>query len=252
MGFVIQKIVLSLMLPPASLLLLILSGLLLLRWRRTAGRALLASGIILLYVLSLDPIANGLIRPLEAAYRPFSGTAARLDAVVVLGGGVNDLSWVPAPPAPSGQSLERLVNGIYQARTLRLPLVIAGGSGRITPGGVPEADAMAEMAVRLGFPGKDIVIENRSRNTWENAEAVKQAIQGRTIILVTSAFHMKRAAGMFKKQGFTVLPDPTGYLSQTQPASLARLLPDAGALRTSSTALAEYASLTWYWTTGKL
>jgi len=248
----IQKVLLMLILPPASLLLLILSGLLLLRWRRTAGRTLLAAGIVLLYGLSIDPVADRLIRPLEAAYKPFSGAGARPDAVVVLGGGVHDLGWVPAPPAPSGQSLERLVTGMHRAQTLQLPLVITGGSGRITPGGVPEADAMANAAVMLGFPGKDITIENRSRNTWENAAAVKQAIQGRTIILVTSAFHMRRSAAMFKKQGFTVIPDPTGYRSQTQPASLIQLLPNAGALYTSSTALAEYASLAWYWSTGKL
>ncbi len=252
MGFVVSKIVLILILPPASLLLMILSGLILLRWRRTAGRILLAFGIILLYGLSIDPVADRLIRPLEAAYKPFSSTDARPDAVVVLGGGAHDLSWVPAPPAPSERSLERLVHGIQRARTLQLPLVITGGSGRITPGGAPEADAMADVAVRLGFPKKDIIVESRSRNTWENAESVKQTIQGKNIILVTSAFHMKRSFGMFKKKGFTVLPDPTGYLSQTQPPSLALLLPNAGALNTSSTALAEYVSLAWYWSTGKL
>src|SRR5512137_1839885 len=115
MGFIVQKVLLSLILPPASLILLILTGLVLLRWRRTAGRIVLAIGIILLYVLSLEPVSDGLIRPLEAASRPFSAVAARPNAVVVLSGGVHDLSWVPAPPAPSGMSLERLVAGIQRA-----------------------------------------------------------------------------------------------------------------------------------------
>jgi uncharacterized SAM-binding protein YcdF (DUF218 family) len=252
MGFVAQKVLLNLILPPASLLLLILSGLILLRWRRTAGRALMAIGIILLYALSLDPVADKLIRPLEEAYRPYAGIDARPEAVVVLGGGVHDLRWVPAPPAPSGQSLERLVQGIYRARALHRPLFIAGGSGSLAPDDVPEADAMADMAVKLGFPRGDIIIDNRSRNTWENAEAVKQALQGKTIILVTSAYHMIRSSGVFKKQGFTVVPDPTGYLSQTQHRSPAFLLPQARALSLSSTAIAEYLSLAWYWTTGKL
>jgi len=252
MGFIVQKVLLILILPPASLLLLIVSGLVLQRWRRTAGRALLVIGLTLLYGLSIDPVADRLIRPLEASSRPFSGTDPKADAVVVLGGGAYDLSWVPAQPAPAEKSLVRLVNGIYRARSLHLPLIITGGSGRITPGGASEADAMADAAVRLGFPRKDILTESRSRNTWENAEAVKQAIRGRTIILVTSAFHMKRSSGMFRKQGFTVIPDPTGYLSQSQPSSLTRLLPTADALHTSSTALAEYLSLAWYWSTGKL
>jgi uncharacterized SAM-binding protein YcdF (DUF218 family) len=149
-------------------------------------------------------------------------------------------------------SLERLVTGIQLARTLHLPLVVTGGSGRIAAGGVPEADAMADVAEKLGFPRKDMVIENRSRNTWENAEAVKQAIPGRTVILVTSAYHMKRSAGMFRKQGFTVLPAPAGYRAETQQLSIESFLPRANALNLSSTALSEYLSLAWYWMTGKL
>ena len=252
MVFVIQKVLQSLILPPASILVLILTGLILLRWRRTAGRALLAAGILLLYGLSLDPVASRLIRPLEAAYTPFAGTGSRPDAVVVLGGGAKDLGWVPASPEPSGQSLERLVTGIRLVRTLHLPLVVAGGSGWIAAGGVAEADAMADVAEKLGIPRKDIVIENHSRNTWENAAAVKQAIPGRTVILVTSAYHMKRAAGMFRKQGFSVIPAPAAYKSASRPLSITALLPRAGALDTSSSALAEYLSLAWYWSFGKL
>jgi uncharacterized SAM-binding protein YcdF (DUF218 family) len=252
MLFAVQKVLLALLLPPASLLVLIVSGLILSRWRRTAGRVFLASGIFLLYVLSLEPVSERLIRPLEAAFKPFAGTDMRPDAVVVLGGGVHNLDWVPAPHAPTEQSLERLVAGIHRARTLRLPLILAGGSSRITPGGVPEADAMANAAVMLGFSRKDLILDSRSRNTWENAEAVKQVLLGRTVILVTSAYHMTRSAGMFRKQGFTVIPDPAGYHEQTQQLAPAHLLPRANALELSSTAISEYISLAWYWTTGKL
>jgi uncharacterized SAM-binding protein YcdF (DUF218 family) len=97
-----------------------------------------------------------------------------------------------------------------------------------------------------------MVIENRSRNTWENAKAVKQAIAGRTVILVTSAYHMKRSAGMFRKQGFTVIPAPTAYLAEMPPFSAYQLLPKASALMVSSTALSEYLSLFWYGMTGRL
>ena len=252
MLFAAQKALLTLLLPPASLLVLIVSGLVLSRWRRTAGRVLLAVGIMLLYVLSLEPVSERLIRPLEAAFKPFAGTDLRPDAVVVLGGGVHNLSWVPAPHAPTEHSLERLVAGIYRARSLRIPLILAGGSSRITPGGVPEADAMANAAVMLGYPRKDLILDNRSRNTWENAEAVKQMLQGSTIVLVTSAYHMTRSAAMFRKQGFTVIADPTGYHEQTQQFAPAHLLPRASALELSSTALSEYVSLAWYRTTGKL
>jgi len=252
MDLIIPKALLLLLLPPASLLVLILAGLILLRRHPGAGRTLVAAGIALLYILSLEPVSDRLIRPLEAAYLPLNIADIKADAVVVLGSGVNDLSWLPARPEPSPSSLQRLIDGIRIARNLRIPLVVSGGSGALAPTEAREADAMAALAVMLGFPRKDLVIENRSRNTWENAEQVKGLVSGRTVILVTSAFHLKRAAGMFREQGFSVIPAPAAYESASRPLSITALLPRTGALDTSSTALAEYLSLTWYWSFGKL
>jgi uncharacterized SAM-binding protein YcdF (DUF218 family) len=252
MGFIIAKYLLYLILPPASLLVLIGGGLLLSRWRRNAGRALMAAGICLLYLLSIEPVADRLIRPLEAVYPAFRSSGTKAEAVVVLGGGVQDLSWVPAAPAPAEHSLSRLVAGIEIARTLRLPLVVSGGSGEITPRSPAEADALADTAIRLGFPRQDLVIESGSCNTWENAAAVKELIPGKTIVLVTSAFHLKRAAGMFRKNGFTVLPAPADYRSSARPWSPVKLIPRAESLALSSTALAERLSLALYGMTGKL
>jgi uncharacterized SAM-binding protein YcdF (DUF218 family) len=144
------------------------------------------------------------------------------------------------------------VNAVQLARKHHLPIVVTGGSGETSPGDIREADAMADTAIRLGFPAQDIVIENHSRNTWENAEAVQKLLPGKTIVLVTSAFHMWRSVGMFKKLGFTVLPSPAGFRSQTRHGSYTDCLPQAAALGTSSTAIAEYLSLSWYWMTGKL
>lgn len=252
MFFAFSKFLLFLLLPPASLLALIIGGLLLLRRHHTAGRALVAAGIVLLYLLSLEPVADRLIRPLESVSAPLEGNGIIADAVVVLGGGVNDLSWARAQPEPSPASLQRLVEGIRLARAVRAPLVLSGGSGAVAPTAVREADAMAELAIRLGYPGRGLMIESRSRNTWENAEQVKTLISGRTIILVTSAFHVRRSSGMFRKQGFSVIPAPAGYRSVTRPLSADAFIPRAAALDTSSTALAEYVSLFWYRLTGKL
>jgi len=252
MGFIIAKCLLYLILPPASLILLMLGGLLLTRWHRNAGRALAAAGICLLYLLSIEPVADWLIRPLEAVYPPFRSVGTKADAVVLLGGGVKDLSWVPAAPEPAEHSISRLVTGIEIARTLHLPLIVSGGNSEITRGGPAEADALADNAVRLGFAQQELVIESGSRNTWENAAAVKALIPGKTIILVTSAFHLKRAAGMFRKNGFTVLPAPADYRSSARPWSPEKLIPRAESLAISSTALAERLSLAWYGMTGKL
>jgi uncharacterized SAM-binding protein YcdF (DUF218 family) len=252
MGFIISKVLLYLLLPPASLLLLMLAGFILLRRHRNAGRVLIAAGIVLLYALSLNPVADRLIKPLEASYLPLSEDLVKADAIVVLGGGARDLSWVPAGPEPSEGSLERLVGAVQLARKHHLPLVMSGGTGDPKPGTVLEANAMANVAIRLGIPAKDIVIENRSRNTWENAEAVQKLLPGKTVVLVTSAFHMRRSLAMFKKQGFSVLPAPVGYRSLTRHGSFTDYLPQASALATSSMAIAEHFSLAWYRMTGKI
>jgi len=252
MGFIISKLLLSLLLPPASLIFLIFAGFILLRWHRNAGRALIAAGLVLLYALSLDPVADRLIRPLESSYRPLSEGPVKADAIVVLGGGSRDLSWVPTEPELSRGSLERVVDAVQFARKHHLPLVMSGGSGDPKPGTVMEADVMADVATRLGIPEKDIIIENRSRNTWENAGEVQKLLPGKTVVLVTSAFHMRRSVAMFKKRGFSVLPAPAGYLSQTRHVSYTYYIPRSEALATSSTAISEYISLAWYKVTGKI
>jgi len=252
MGFSVSKVMLYFLLPPASLLILLLSGVILLRWHRSTGRMLVAAGLVLLCALSLNPVADRLIRPLEAYARPLPDGPVKADAVVVLSGGARDLSWVPADAEPSASSLERLVGGVRLARKHHLPLVVTGGSGEPKPGAVREADTMAATAIGLGFPAQDIVIENRSRNTWENAEAVQKLLPGKTIVLVTSAFHMRRSIGMFKKQGLSVFPAPAGYYTQTRHGQYTDYLPQAAALATSSTAISEYISLAWYWMTGKI
>jgi uncharacterized SAM-binding protein YcdF (DUF218 family) len=246
MLYILSRIVQALILPPASLLLLMLAGALLLRRHRTAGRSLIALGIFLLYLLSLPLTADLLIRPLEASAPPLGVKVVHADAIVVLGSGVMDLSWVPAPAQPSDTATSRLVTGIWLAKQGGRPLVLSGGSGEIAGGKVLEADAMADLAVRLGIPREQIKIDRLSRTTRENASAVRTLVAGDDIILVTSAFHMSRAKAFFSKQGFTVIPAPTAYRAQSRPSSLSNLLPRPGHLETSALGLSEYLSTSWY------
>jgi uncharacterized SAM-binding protein YcdF (DUF218 family) len=61
-----------------------------------------------------------------------------------------------------------------------------------------------------------VIVENRSRNTLENAREVRKILKGKRIILATSAYYMRRAVAMSRRQGFTVIPSPTFYLVQTR------------------------------------
>jgi len=246
MLFTITKVIQTLILPPGGLLLLFLAGAALGRWHRNAGRALMALAATLLYLLSLPLTADLLIRPLESFAKPLSERSVAADAVVVLGSGVRDLSWVPAQPAPSETALARLTAGVVLAKRHRLPLVLAGGSGEIADVKVREADAMARIAGELGMDRSKLLLDKRSRNTLENAAEVRKLMAGTRIILVTSAYHMKRSSAMFMKQGFTVISAPTAFRTETRPSSPANLLPRMTALDASSLALSEYLSLFWY------
>jgi len=252
MFFVISKVLLYLVLPPSGILLLMAVGFVIVKQKRMVGWSLIAFGFLLLYGLSTGPIINSLIIPLETSYPPLKDKTVHADAIVVLTGGVRDLSWLGIDPEPSDISMDRLVKGVMLYRVLRIPLIIAGGRGSLIHSEMPEADVMAHAAVDLGVPEQEIVIENKSRNTLESARAVNGLLKGKRIILVTSAFHMKRSVALFKKQGFDVVPAPTGYLAMHRPLSWYSFIPGAVGLTTSSVALSEYISFAWYSMIGAL
>jgi uncharacterized SAM-binding protein YcdF (DUF218 family) len=252
MTLIVSRTLQSLLLPPAGLLLLMAAGFAIKGICRMFGRLLIATGFILLYLVSIGPVSDALIRPLEKAYPPF-GAAPKgrsADAVVVLGGGVRDLAWIGLYPEPSETSLERVVAAIRLARSAHLPLVLVGGSGDPSKPGISEADAMARAASGLGVPRRDLMVIGTAQNTLESAAAVKERLKGKRIILVTSGFHMRRSVAMFRKKGLQVIPAPCGYRSEQRLLTFRSFIPRADCLFTSHVALAEYLSLAWYGLSG--
>ena len=252
MSFIITKILLSLILPPASLILLMAAGFLVIAFRRMLGGVLIISGFLLLYLFSISPVSDFLLKTLERYSPPALEIRGQADAIVVLAGGVRDLSWLNLEPQPSATSIERLVAGVKLYRELHIPLVIIGGNGNPFEQDIKEAGAMGRVAEGIGVPDRDLITENAPRNTLESARAARKVIKGNRIILVTSAYHMKRSSAMFRKQGFDVVPAPAGYLSEQRELSLYSLIPRAGSLHDSAAALSEFLSLFWYTVTGAM
>ena len=252
MSFVIAKILLYLILPPASLIFLMAVGFLVTAFKRVLGVVLIVSGFLLLYLFSIVPVSDFLLRTLERNNPPVQETREQADAIVVLAGGVRDLSWLNLGPQPSATSTERLVAGVRRYRELHIPLVIIGGNGDPFEQEIKEAGAMGRIAKGIGVPEKDMTTENAPRNTLESARAARKLIRGNRIILVTSAYHMKRSSAMFRKQGFDVVPAPAGYRCEQRRISLYSLIPRAGSLDDSSAALSEFLSIFWYTITGAM
>jgi uncharacterized SAM-binding protein YcdF (DUF218 family) len=251
-GFTFLKLMQRLVLPPASILLLLLFGFLLVRSRRNLGRLFIATGFLLLYGLSISPVSSALIAPLERDFRPVNVKRVKADVIVVLGGGTRDRSWLGLKPEPAEESLMRVVAAVTLYEALHIPVLLTGGTGDLAQSQMSDADAMARAAMDLGVPEKDIRIENMSRNTLESSRAVKDMIKGNRIVLVTSAFHMKRSVALFKKRGFEVVPAPAGFRSGQRPFTVSSIIPSADSLSSSSLALAEHLSLGWYSMTGDL
>ena len=246
MGFIITKILLLLLLPPASILALMFLGFLLMWSYRLLGRLLITAAFLLLYGLSISPVSDALIAPLEADYRPIDVLSVKADVIVVLGGGAVDLSALGLEPRPNGGSLERTVAAVKLYRALHIPIVITGGVGDPARPELSDAVPMARMALDLGVPKKDIIIDNASFNTLASAMNMKAGFAGKRMVLVTSAYHLKRSMAMFQKQGLDVIPQPSGFLSGQRDRSFHAALPRLEFLNTSSAALSERLSLTWY------
>lgn len=164
----------------------------------------------------------------------------KAEAILVLGG----LADGPADRPESVDYADGIERALY-ARHLFLadkaPLIlISGGSA---PGWRPEAEIVADLLVDLGVPRAALLTESKSRNTRQNALFSQSLLQERRInrvLLVTSAYHMKRAQATFQAVGVEVIPAPTDYHFAADEFPSMTWLPKAEALEHSTRALKEY------------
>jgi uncharacterized SAM-binding protein YcdF (DUF218 family) len=232
--FTARQILKSLVLPPTGPLIVAMLGLGVLhfsRWRRI-GTALCAAGLLILWILATPIVADMLVRAGERYPSLDLQQVPHADAIVILAGGVRLAAAEYGGPAPSVTTLQRLAYGALVARATRLPVLVSG-TGQ-------EAAAMNNSLQRdFGVPVQ--WVENHSRDTQENAQmsaTILKAANVATIVLVTSANHMNRAAAEFRALGFTVIPAPTGMWS-LQERRVRQWVPSADALGRSQSALYE-------------
>ncbi len=218
MDFILSKL-LWLAVNPGNLLLILLSaGVFMLFLRRKAawGRRLVALAALLLVLLSILPLGQWLFVSLENRF-PTPSYPERVDGIVVLGGFVDTVMSHKSGRIEVGGSVERLFALIELAK--RYPdarLVFSGGSGSVLHPEAREAPLVENLLKELGFPTERVVFEDRSRNTVENALFSKELAKpqaGESWLLVTSAAHMPRAVGCFRRQNWPVLAWPVDHVS---------------------------------------
>ncbi len=186
------------------------------------GLALSAALVTILAVLTVLPVAAWLLLPLEGRF-PVPSLPEKVDGVIVLGGAV-DASASAAWGRPTlNHAADRMIE--FAALARRYPearLVFSGGSGSLTNPELTEAPIARQEFERLGVPVERIVFDGQSRNTFENAVVSRDLIKpkaGETWVLITSAYHMPRAVGIFRQIGWPVLPDPVAFRTGEEAAS---------------------------------
>ncbi len=245
---ILYQIAKRLVLPLNFVLLLLLAGFTLILWRfNRLGRVVLGLGILLLYLLSISPTAHLLLSPLESPHEPLSPkTVPRTGTLIVLSGGASATADLPASSRLSQASIKRLLEAVRLYHLMDKPnIVISGGSGNPFVE-VSEAVLMREVLLDLGIPAKRIIIEGKSRDTYENGRAIQQLRLNRPLILITSAAHMPRALRVFAALGMKPLPAPADFRGGLSVADPLRFFPSTGSLATSAAAIYEYLGTWWY------
>ncbi len=209
--------------------------------RHRAAWVLAAVALLWLWVWSVPVVSHTVRASLEADYPALPvASLPRAQAMVLLGGSVR-------PAEASGQlpDLTSASDRVWYAARLfharKAPVLVLSGGSDPRVSATSEAEAMRMLLSDLGVPAKATLLEERSRNTRENARFTAQLLRERgatRVLLVTSALHMRRAKLLFEEQGFVVTAAATDHEARRRFGPV-DWLPDAGALEGSGRALKE-------------
>lgn len=242
----LRKIIEALLLPPGCCLTAAALGALVWRWRPRAGRILVITAAVLLWLLGTPLVAGALLATLQTAPAlPTTGTLPPAQAIVVLSAEADPDAPEYGQSVPGRDTLVRLHYGAHLHRRTGLPILVTGGAG--LPGEEPVALAMQRM-LEHDLGARVAWVDDAARTTHENAtqSAALLARDGITrVYLVTHAWHIPRARASFESVGIEVVPAPTGF--RGPPWQGARsLLPHWTAVRDSYYTFHEWLGLLYY------
>ena len=246
--FVIKKMVSAFLLPPGVfVLLLALAGAILLVRKKIAGGVFNLAVAALIWALSTAPVADVIMSPLEEPYAKIKSQTG--DVIVLLGGGI--AQGVPdysGKGAPSADMLFRIVTAVRLQQRLDVPIIVSGG--RVYQNIDSEAGIAKRLLMDLGVADHQIILEERSRDTLGNARHTKTVCHKlgfKRPILLSSAYHLRRATHLFQRIGLEVTAFPAGF--KTAPDrryGWQDFLPSSGSLDMTSDALHEYLGQLYY------
>jgi uncharacterized SAM-binding protein YcdF (DUF218 family) len=254
--FVVSKIFWMVATPVILLLIVALAALMMSVARPArAWRFVSLAAVLLLTALAETPAGLLMISPLENRFPQPPADLPPPDGIIVLGGALRG-----DESAARGQAVfsegERVVEAAILAR--RYPsarVIFSGANGSLLTRSSTEAQAAQKLLVDLGVAPSRITLEERSRNTDENARFTAALVHPRPsqrFLLVTSAFHMPRSMGLFEKAGFNVTAFPVAFRTLDNGRGVRWEVDPGRNLETVDIAVKEWVGLAAYWATGRI
>jgi uncharacterized SAM-binding protein YcdF (DUF218 family) len=248
--FLFKKIVGPFFFPLSLCLEIFLIGLFLLWFTRKkkAGKIFVSAGVISLILCTYGAVPRLLLKPLEYRYPSLLSVKdlPEIRWIVILGGGHTSDPQMPANSQIYHSSLARLVEGIRLHHSLPGSKLILSGGVLYDP--VPEAKVLAEVALALRVERQNLILESLPKDTEEEARLIQETVGKDAFALVTSASHMPRAMGLFKKLGMHPIPAPTDYgvkESTGEEINPGKFFPGSTHLQNTEAAVYEYLGLAW-------
>lgn len=242
---------------PLSLaLLLLVLGLLagLLKWGRLRTLASILAALVL-FVTLFTTTGSVLLQMLEDRIPRAELAAGGPGCIIMLGGGVEAEVIAARGGFEMNQAGDRFIETLRLAQKFPAArILISGGDGSFSGSYEGDAAVATRFFEAFGVPADRLIRETASRTTFENVENTKALLAANGLehcLLVTSAFHMPRSVGLFRKQGLDVSPWPTDFrttghaglaLDFTQPSTNSQL---------TTTALREWTGLLLYYLAGR-
>ena len=257
MFFLASKTIGALLVPSNFIILVGVIGLILICTRyRPLGRRLVVVCVMALLVCGFLPVGALLLVPLETRFPAWTAKDVDPAGIIVLGGPIDTVLSAAYGTPVLGGGADRIVVGAQLARQYpKARIVLAGGNPNLIENAtLTESDYAALEFESFGIARDRLQLDRASRNTEENARFSKTVAAPKSTerwLLVTSAYHMPRAVGIFRKIGFTVEPCPVDWKTRGWPDLFTIPGSFPGGLLFTDMAVHEWIGLLAYYLTGK-
>ncbi len=190
-------------------------------------RIALVTATVLLLVFTNPFLSNEAWLLWERAPKPI-GELPNYDAAIILTG-LTELDKSPHDRVYTNKGADRVLHTIQLYKQGKFPyIIISGGTGSLRNNLTPEAVSLQKILLNAGVPNDAILIEDKSRNTYENATFTKKLLDQRTdlkkLLLVTSAFHMRRSEACFQKAGILADTYPADFYTYNRSWAFDKLI----------------------------